>query len=238
MSDPNSYSPSWFEFFHVSIAEERTRREVEFVSGVAPLPGFRKVLDVCCGSGRHARALAARGYFVTGIDRDLAAVAKARELGGGPEYLRVDARDYEPPRAAFDLAIIMSQSFGYFDAAANREQLRRLSEGVRVGGRIILDLWNPEFFASHQGERELTTPAGAVRETKAIKDNRLLVRLTYPNRTEEQFDFQLFSSAEMKVLANHLGLQLAVACTAYDSAREPDPTDAKIQFVLAKLQVI
>jgi hypothetical protein len=64
------------------------------------------------------------------------------------------------------------------------------------------------------------------------------VRLTYPNQTEEQFDFQLFSSAEMKVLANHLGLQLAVACTAYDSAREPDPTDPKIQFVLAKLQVI
>ncbi len=38
------------------------------------------VLDVACGSGRHLRWLAARGFVVTGVDRDAAATAPLREL--------------------------------------------------------------------------------------------------------------------------------------------------------------
>lgn len=36
------------------------------------------VLDVACGSGRHVRWLAARGFVVTGVDRDAAAVEPLR----------------------------------------------------------------------------------------------------------------------------------------------------------------
>ena len=40
-----------------------------------------KVLDVACGSGRHFRWLAAQGFQVTGVDRDVAAVEPLRALG-------------------------------------------------------------------------------------------------------------------------------------------------------------
>jgi SAM-dependent methyltransferase len=135
----NSYSQDWFKFFHAGMAEARTSQEADFVCRGAPLPGFRKVLDLCCGKGRHSRALASRGYSVTGVERDAAAIAKARELAGGPSYLQADVRDYQPDISAYDLAIVMAQSFGYFDAATNRDLLRRLATGVRNGGRIILD---------------------------------------------------------------------------------------------------
>jgi SAM-dependent methyltransferase len=98
----NSYSSRWFEFFHEGIGDERTNREIEFICAIAPLPGFRKVLDVCCGMGRHARGLAARGYSVTGIERDPGAIARARAAGGGPDYLQADVRDYRPERSACD----------------------------------------------------------------------------------------------------------------------------------------
>jgi len=39
------------------------------------------VLDVACGAGHHVRWLAARGYRVTGIDRDGAALAALASLG-------------------------------------------------------------------------------------------------------------------------------------------------------------
>jgi SAM-dependent methyltransferase len=39
------------------------------------------VLDVACGAGRHVRWLAARGYRVTGVDRDGAALAALAGLG-------------------------------------------------------------------------------------------------------------------------------------------------------------
>jgi SAM-dependent methyltransferase len=40
-----------------------------------------RVLDVACGSGRHLRWLAERGYAVTGVDRDAAAIAALQSIG-------------------------------------------------------------------------------------------------------------------------------------------------------------
>jgi SAM-dependent methyltransferase len=231
----NTYSSRWFEFFHAGIGDERTNREIEFICAMAPLPDFREVLDVCCGMGRHARALAARGYSVTGIERDPGAIARANVLGGGPEYLQADVRDYPPDRSACDLAIVMSQSFGYFDAAGNRDLLRRLATGVRNGGRIILDLWNPDFFASYQGERDLELAGGVVRETKTVKDSRLFVRLDYPAGGRDAFEWQLFTPSELRSLADSVGLVLVTACTGFDAAMEPSAENPRLQCVLEKV---
>lgn len=234
MSQTNSYSQHWFESFHAGIPEERTNNEVAFISRVAPLPEFRKVLDVCCGMGRHARALANLGYSVTGIERDSSAIAKARELSGGPDYIQADVRDHEPKIGAHDLAIVMSQSFGYFDAAANGDLLERLGKGLRKGGRIILDLWNPDFFAAHQGDRDLQTPTGVVRETKRVVDGRLIVHLTYPDGARENFDWQLFTLPEMRAFGQLAGLEVVVACTDFNPSTEPNADNPRIQFVLER----
>jgi SAM-dependent methyltransferase len=229
---PNLYSQRWFEFFHAGIADERTKREIEFICSVAPLPEFRTVLDVCCGMGRHARALATRGYSVTGIERDAAAVARARELAGGPIYLQTDMRHHRPTAAASDLVIVMSQSFGYFDAAANRALLGQLATGTRGGGRIVLDLWNPEFFVAHQGERDLALPGGIVTEHKRVEYGRLFVDLTYPGGGGDTFEWELFTPAQMRAAAQSVGLALMIACTDFEAGTEPKSESPRIQFVL------
>jgi SAM-dependent methyltransferase len=234
MTPTNSYSRDWFEFFHAPIGEDRTALEVNFICSVAPLPEFRRVLDLCCGMGRHARALARRGYLVTGVERDAVAIVKARELGDGPEYVEADIREYQPPTSAFDVAIVMSQSFGFFDNETNRELLGRLAGGIRKGGRILLDLWSPAFFSAHQGERTLEKPFGVVREGKRIHDGRLRVHLTYPDGAEENFDWQLFTPAQMESFAESVGLTLASACTNFDTGEKPNAENPRIQFVLQK----
>ncbi len=230
----NAYSPSWFEAFHISIPPERTERETEFICAVAPLPEFRNVLDVCCGMGRHARALAQRGYAVTGIERDAAAVARARESGGGPNYVQADITDYRPEHSAYDLVISISQSFGYFDAATNRELLRRFADSLRPGGRVILDLWNPAFFERRQGERDLQTPTGVVRESKRVERDRLFVNLFYPDGTAEKFEWQMFSPHEMKTLAESIGLEFQNGWTDFDTIPQPNADKPRIQFVLQR----
>jgi SAM-dependent methyltransferase len=232
--DPNSYSARWFEFFHVGISEARTSQEVTLVSRCAPLPDFRNVVDVCCGMGRHARALSKLGYSVTGIDRDADAITKARELGGGPTLVHADIRNYKLEPEAFDVAIVMSQSFGHFDPATNRDLLCRFATGVRQGGRIILDLWNSEFFAAHQGERELETPSGTVRESKRMEGDCLFVRLDYPGGDQDQFEWQLFSPAQMSTLANSVGLSVLLSCRDFDSAKAPASTNPRVQFLLER----
>jgi SAM-dependent methyltransferase len=232
--EPNLYSRQWFEFFHFEIDEERTTKEVEFVCRCAPLPEFQKILDVCCGMGRHARALSDRGYSVTGIDRDRDAIAKARELGEEANYVVADIRNYRPAPEGFDATIVMGQSFGHFDAATNCEILRRLAGATRKGGRIILDLWNPEFFEAHQGERELKISRGIVREKKRVDKDRLLVRLDYPDGAHEQFEWQLFTARQMGRLADSIGLTLLTLGSGFDLMNLPSPVDPRIEFVLER----
>ena len=231
-SEANIYSRQWFEFFHFGIDETRTIRETEFVCSCAPQPEFQKILDVCCGMGRHARALSNLGYSVTGIDRDTDAIAKARELGGGPNYIVADIRDYPPAPETFDAAIVMGQSFGHFDAGTNRDILRRLVHSIRKRGRVILDLWNPEFFKEHQGDRALKISKGVVRENKRVTDDRLVVRLDYPEGAGEQFEWQLFTPEQMEQLASSVGLGWLVSCTDFDLTAPPSPVNPRIQFLM------
>ena len=232
--DSNGYSPAWFQFFHVGIPTSRTEQETAFIVQCCPLPAYRCILDLCCGMGRHSRALAARGYRVTGIERDTHAIAAAREQAGGPTYVQADVRDYQPDTAVFDAVVIMSQSFGYFDPATNANLLGKLARTLRPNGRLLLDLWNPAFFLPRQGQRTFELPAGSVRETVRLDPGRLFSRLDYPGGGHDAFEFQTFSSEEMTHFAEPLGLALVTACTNFDAESPPSESNPRIQFVLAR----
>src|SRR2546427_5617740 len=55
-----------------------------------------RVLDVACGHGRHLRYLSSLGFAVVGVDRDEAALAALRGIGGGGDY-RWGNRGGAPP---------------------------------------------------------------------------------------------------------------------------------------------
>jgi len=234
--EPNVYTQRWFTSFHVPISDARTTAETDFVCSCAPLPDFRVVLDVCCGMGRHARALSERGYTVTGIDRDSSVIAKARDLSCGPRYFQADLRNYQPEVAAYDVAIIMGQSFGHFDAATNRAVVGRLAAGVRERGRVILDVWNPDFFVSHQGKRDFELPDGIVRETKRVQDDRLFVRLSYPSGEQEDFEWQLFTCATLEAIATPFGLTVVICCTDFDCSAPLSASTTRVQFVMERFR--
>ncbi|HEX4652835.1 MAG TPA: class I SAM-dependent methyltransferase [Candidatus Udaeobacter sp.] len=232
----NAYTQRWFASFHLPISDARTTTETDFVCSCAPLPEFRAVIDVCCGMGRHARALSERGYVVTGIDRDSSAIAKARDWNRGPRYFQADLRDYQPQTSAYDAAIVMGQSFGHFNTATNRAVLGRLATGVRERGRIILDLWNPDFFILHQGKWAFELPDGVVRETKRIRDDRLFVHLTYPSGEQEDFEWQLFTRATLQAIATPLGLTVVICCAEFDASVSPSASTPRVQFVMDRIR--
>jgi SAM-dependent methyltransferase len=59
--------------------ERRLAHELPFVERQLAAVNARRVLDVACGTGQHAIALAQRGYEVTGADLSAGMVARARE---------------------------------------------------------------------------------------------------------------------------------------------------------------
>jgi 2-polyprenyl-3-methyl-5-hydroxy-6-metoxy-1,4-benzoquinol methylase len=58
---------------------QRIEREWPFLQKVLGSAPSRRVLDLGCGTGEHARFLATKGFSVVGIDASESMLAKARE---------------------------------------------------------------------------------------------------------------------------------------------------------------
>jgi SAM-dependent methyltransferase len=147
-----TFSQRWRETFG-RVDAAQTAAEAAFLRRVLPLPDFRQVLDVPCGFGRHMALLVDSGYDVVGIDNDPAIVAEAQ--AEGLDARLGDMRDLTRLRDDFDAVVCMWTSFGYYDADTNADVLRGFAARVRPGGRVVLDLLDPAFFETRQGERDV-----------------------------------------------------------------------------------
>jgi SAM-dependent methyltransferase len=107
-----------------------------------------RVLDLCCGFGRHALAMARAGLAVAGVDLSPELLRAARELPGFERHLRGrlvrgDAQRLPLAAASFDAATLLFSSFGYFGEQGDRQVLAELARVLRPGGLAVLDLMNP-----------------------------------------------------------------------------------------------
>lgn len=122
----------------------RWKRRV--VACAAPQPGER-ALDVCCGTGDLAFALAAGGAEVTGLDfsAPMLAVAarKASAANGGvPRFLQGDAMHLPFPDAHFDIVTV---GYGLRNLACWETGLDEMVRVTKPGGRLlVLDFGKPD----------------------------------------------------------------------------------------------
>jgi SAM-dependent methyltransferase len=115
----------------------------------------QSVLDVACGTGRHAAMFHAWGLRVEGADLSPNMIRRARAAFGEPQGLRWVVRGFAEPAgvpsgspAAFDAAVCVGNSLPLApDMAAARQAIHRMFSCVRPGGVIIvqvLNLWRLE----------------------------------------------------------------------------------------------
>ncbi|HEX3213864.1 MAG TPA: class I SAM-dependent methyltransferase, partial [Actinomycetota bacterium] len=122
---------------------ERTAAEVNGVVGQLGLAPGARLLDLCCGPGRHAVPLAQLGYRVTGLDlsRPLLARAAAAAAGQRVGLVAADMRRLPFADGSFDAVLNLFNAFGYLEDEAQDELV--LAEVARVlapGGRFLQEL--------------------------------------------------------------------------------------------------
>lgn len=235
----NLYTARWFATFLETVPGEQTERELAFIMRALPLRDYRRILDLACGPGRHAVALAHEGYHVTGWDRDAAAIAAARfaAAANGAANVSFDVRDVRSLSAAdgpFDAVISMWSSFGYFDDAGNRELLQNMAAVLRPNGRMLLDLYDVAFFRGREGERLHARGGTAVRERIALEGNRLRVELRYGGGESDRFEWQLFTVEEWRDLARSAALDCIQVCSDFDPTVQAAGERPRMQVLLEK----
>jgi D-alanine-D-alanine ligase len=135
--------------------EGNTAREVELLIRAAILEPNDRILDLCCGQGRHCIELARRGFKqVAGLDRSryLIRLAKkrAKALGLNVSFHEGDARKFKLPENYYHCVAVFGNSFGYFeredDDIAVLESIKKV---LLPDGNLAMDLVDGEWMRTN-----------------------------------------------------------------------------------------
>ncbi|CAH8243308.1 class I SAM-dependent methyltransferase [Paenibacillus melissococcoides] len=190
------------------------------------LPASASILDLCCGMGRHALALAEAGYRVTGVDLSevLLEEARAHDTRAQVKFLRGDMREL-PVDGPYDAVVNLFTSFGYF--ADNEDNARVFQEIYRVlkpQGRFIVDFLNPSYVRQHLVPHSERVDGGTrIEERRRIENGFVKKEITLtdasggePRHYEERV--RLYELADFRIMMGEAGLVIDQVHGGYDGA--------------------
>lgn len=161
VEEESSKRKHWFEEVfgddflraNTELTEPQLQREVDFIERSLNLEKPAAILDLACGSGRHAVELNRRGYVTVGYDLSVTQLARASETaqaeGVRASFLQGDMREMAFDQM-FDAVICWNASFGYFEEEKNVAVLKNIHRALKPGGCFLLDIPNRDFIVAHQ----------------------------------------------------------------------------------------
>ena len=138
---------------------KRLAAELPFIERQLVASGARRVLDVACGTGQHAIALARQGYQVTGADLSAPMIARAQENAA----IRRGEAPYSPDFVVAGFGELATKVGGSFDALlclgnslphvlaeqALQATLADFAAVLRPGGLLLVQNRNLDAVAEH-----------------------------------------------------------------------------------------
>jgi SAM-dependent methyltransferase len=226
MADSISWFDSddlWKDLYPVLFDKERWERTpaaIDLLLSLVPIPAGGKICDLCCGPGRHSLELARRGFHLTGVDRTVAYIEEARSRAATEgleiEFVVEDMRRFLRP-SAFDAAVNLFTSFGYFeDPADDLRVVENIHASLVPGGRFVMDLASKEIVARGFRERDWSW-IDEERGTRMLEERKLVDGWAMIENTWTllgpggerviRFSHRLYSGAELAGLLERAGFE-------------------------------
>jgi SAM-dependent methyltransferase len=235
--------------------DRRLAREMPYLISRLESAACRKVVDVACGTGAHAIALAEAGFVVTAMDPDPALLGKASALAGkaGVSLEFKEAAFADLPagmEAAFDAAICMGNSISLAGPGKDLEvALSGLGSLLKPSGLLLVHSINYPMLAKRRED-----PWGPVR---VLEDGGLILKGFIPRQSgpwdavlihlakDEQdnwqrhpvrFELNPHSPSDLKNAARGAGLSLKAVQGGFESEAPDAPKSADLVYELIKKQ--
>lgn len=227
----------WDDFFDADYlnvyhaADVRSaQKEADFVREALKLQRGQRLLDICCGYGRHTILLARAGLKVTGFDRSRFFLSKARrdakKAGVDLTLVEGDVRSmsFDP---VFDATINMFTAIGYFEnEEENYQVVARAAAALKPGGRFFLDTINRDAIVrdyQHGLWQEIKGGVSVETPTPDWTRSRLNVtrRLIFNNgrRREQKFSLRIYSLADVVGMFERAGLEVTATFGRFDGSK-------------------
>ncbi len=222
----------WRDNYDVMFSDDAFRRATEDVDQILSLvPDHpHRVLDLCCGPGRHAIPLAKKGSSVTAVDASAYLLDRARENALAaqvtPEFVRADMRAFVRSNA-FDVVLNLGNSFGYFEARSDDDRVvANIFESLCPGGVTVIAV-NPKELQARRSDRAVDLPDGStcvqriqvVDEWNTLEGEWLMIRGDSVRRYP--VTHRLYSGFEMRTAMEAAGFEVSLfgdfSGTAYGS---------------------
>ncbi len=199
--------------------DENAKEEVDFIEKVLRLNKKEKILDLCCGLGRHSIELAKRGYDVTGVDhtRDYLKTAeeKANESGVEIDFIHGSMKDISFDKE-FDAIINMFTSFGFFkEDRENLKVLKNVSNALKKGGKFLIDVINRDWIVRNYKEKDWreTSDGGFLLEYRSFDITRSInlakwIHIKNREITQKKIVIRMYSFHELKSMLESVGLKV------------------------------
>jgi SAM-dependent methyltransferase len=197
---------------------EPARREADGLYELLELSPSSRLVDVGCGHGRHAIALAERGVGVIGVDFTVALLTRARELAAGGrlrvQWVRGDMRRLPVQSRSADAAVMLD-AFGFFDTEDEQETVvREAARILTAGGRLALKVVNGGLVLDAFRERDREERDGTVVEitrTLTLDPPRMTERLRLGGSGHGEYERRqrLYRIDELRTALEHAGFAIA-----------------------------
>lgn len=237
------FDEQYLKLYSAVLPAERAEREVRSLLSLLNLPTGAKVLDLCCGQGRHSVRLAQAGLRVTGLDLSPHLLAVARQVAeaAGVELILVrgDMRDI-PFRGVFDAIVNLFTAFGYFDSdAENARVLQAVNGALKPGGQFLIDIPNI-YYTSHWAPDHTwrDSAAGPVLEEHfwdpwTGRDHSTFHWFENGERKSRSFNLRVYTSYEMIGMLRSAGLIPAKLYGGWDMS-DFNHRDSRRLIILAR----
>jgi SAM-dependent methyltransferase len=196
------------------VTDRQLLGEVDFIEESLGIERGGAVLDLACGTGRHAVELARRGYEVVGFDLSLPMLARAgdeaQERGAKLNFVQGDMREMIFAEQ-FDGVYCWNTSFGYFEEEKNALVVDRMRGALKAGGLLLLDVANRDFVVRQSPSLAWFEGDGCVCMDEMVVDfitSRLRIKRTMmldDGRSREiEYSMRVYSLHELgKMLHDH-----------------------------------